>query len=157
MLCTVYQDKHRIPPHGTFGNAKRTWSAEMPAPLRNFPLGGFAMSDLRRLTRGFGLSLLVGISGLVSGLSGVAWAQGYPPDGPNFPTVTLNEGTQGAAGLPPVNVPPPKGWDQQSIWNMQVVGFNDNQGRASSDDGWAENQNGRYILYVTDNGSDTPT
>jgi hypothetical protein len=114
-------------------------------------------SDLPRLTRGFGLSLLIGFSGLGLGLSSVAWAQAYPPDGPDFPTITLNEGTQGAAGLPPLNVPPPKGFDQQSIWNMQVVGFNDNQGRASSDDGWIENQNGRYILYVTNNGSDTPT
>jgi hypothetical protein len=32
---------------------------------------------------------------------------------------------------------------------MKVVGFNDNQGRPSSDDGWIENQNGRYILYMT--------
>jgi hypothetical protein len=31
---------------------------------------------------------------------------------------------------------------------MRVVGFNDNQGRASSDDGWIEDQNGRYIAYV---------
>ncbi len=35
---------------------------------------------------------------------------------------------------------------------MKVVGFNDNQGRPSSDDGWIENQNGRYILYMTDSG-----
>ncbi len=32
---------------------------------------------------------------------------------------------------------------------MEVVGFQDNQGRPSSDDGWIENQNGRYILYMT--------
>jgi hypothetical protein len=32
---------------------------------------------------------------------------------------------------------------------MKVVGFQDNQGRPSSDDGWIENQNGRYILYMT--------
>ena len=32
---------------------------------------------------------------------------------------------------------------------MKVVGFSDNQGRPSSDDGWIENQNGRYILYMT--------
>jgi hypothetical protein len=35
---------------------------------------------------------------------------------------------------------------------MKIVGFNDNQGRPSSDDGWIENQNGVYILYVTDSG-----
>ncbi len=102
--------------------------------------------------RGFGLSLAVVFCGLVFGLSGPAWGQAYPPDGPDFPTITLNEGQEGAAGLPPLNVPPPKGFDQESIWNMEVVGFNDNQGRPSSDDGWIENQNGRYIVYMTSTG-----
>jgi hypothetical protein len=77
-----------------------------------------------------------------------ASAQTYLPDGPDVPTIASSEGPAGAAGLKPLTVPPPKGWDQQSIWNMQIVGFNDNQGRASSDDGWIENQNGRYILYM---------
>ena len=72
----------------------------------------------------------------------------YLPDSPDVPTITLNEAQSGAAGLPALPVPPPKGWDQQSIWNMQIVGFQDNQGRPSSDDGWIENQNGRYIAYV---------
>ncbi|HLY90310.1 MAG TPA: hypothetical protein VKQ27_15110, partial [Acetobacteraceae bacterium] len=75
-------------------------------------------------------------------------AQLYLPDSPDVPTITLNEAQSGAAGLPPLPVPPPKRWDQQSIWNMQIVGFQDNQGRPSSDDGWVENQNGRYIAYV---------
>ena len=35
---------------------------------------------------------------------------------------------------------------------MKVVGFNDAQGRPSSDDGWVENQNGRYIVYMTSTG-----
>jgi hypothetical protein len=115
------------------------------------------MSDLRRTARGFGLLFLVGLSGLVFGSGGVAWAGGqaalgYLPDGPNVPTITLNESEEGAAGLPPLPVPPPNGWNQESIWNMKVVGFNNNQGRPSSDDGWIENQNGRYILYMTDSG-----
>jgi hypothetical protein len=110
------------------------------------------MSDLRRMARSFGLSILVGFSGLVFGLSGVASAQGYLPDGPNVPLITLNESQEGAAGLPALPVPPPNGWNQESIWNMKVVGFNDNQGRPSSDDGWIENENGRYILYMTDSG-----
>ena len=115
------------------------------------------MSDLRRTARGFGLSLVLAYAGLVFGLGGVAWAGGqaglgYLPDGPNVPNITLNESEEGAAGLPPLPVPPPNGWNQQSIWNMKVVGFNDNQGRPSSDDGWIENQNGRYILYMTDSG-----
>jgi hypothetical protein len=104
------------------------------------------------MARGFGLSLLVGLSGLVFGLSGVASAQRYLPDGPNVPVIRLNEGPEGAAGLPPLPVPRPNGWNEESIWNMEVVGFNDNQGRPSSDDGWIENENGRYILYMTDSG-----
>ena len=113
------------------------------------------MSDLRRMARGFGLSLVLAYAGLVFGLSGVAGRGStgrYLPDGPNVPIITLNESQEGAAGLPPLPVPPPNGWNQQSIWNMKVVGFNDNQGRPSSDDGWIENQNGRYILYMTDSG-----
>lgn len=104
---------------------------------------------------GFGLIFSVAI-----GLSSQAWAQyngpstfgrhpgPYLPDGPYVPTVTPTLGNEGAAGLPPDIPPPPKGFDQQSIWNMQVVGFSDNQGRASSDDGWIEDQNGRYIAYI---------
>jgi hypothetical protein len=89
------------------------------------------------------------------GLASQAWAQTfgtypgpYLPDGPSVPTVTPTLGNEGAAGLPPDNPNPPNGFDHESIWNMQVVGFNDNQGRASSDDGWIEDQNGRYIAYV---------
>ena len=115
------------------------------------------MSKVRRITRGFGLSFLAALSGLVFGLGGVAWAGGqaglgYLPDGPNVPNITLNESEEGAAGLPPLPVPPPNGWNEESIWNMKVVGFNKNQGRPSSDDGWIENENGRYILYMTDSG-----
>ena len=111
------------------------------------------MKNLCRVARSFGLSLLlVGFSGFVFGLSSAASAQGYLPDGPNVPVITLNEGPEGAAGLPPLPVPPPNSWNQQSIWNMKVVGFNRNQGRPSSDDGWIENENGRYILYMTDSG-----
>jgi hypothetical protein len=101
--------------------------------------------DIRRAAIGFGLSLLVLLG---FGLSGVASAQKYIPDGPDVPTIALNEDQSGAAGLPPLRIPPPSGWDQQSIWNMKTIGFQDNQGRASSDDGWIENQNGRYILYI---------
>lgn len=104
------------------------------------------MTDLRRLALGAALSML----GLWSLLCRNAAAQPYIPDGPDVPTVVLNESQSGAAGLPPLPVPPPKAWDQQSIWNMQVVGFQNNQGRASSDDGWIENQNGRYIAYMAD-------
>jgi hypothetical protein len=99
-----------------------------------------------------GLALGVGIIGLClwSLVSRAAAPPAYLPDGPDVPTIVLNEGQSGAAGLPPLPVPPPNRWDQQSIWNMQVLGFQDNQGRASSDDGWIENQNGRYIAYMAD-------
>ena len=107
------------------------------------------MSDLRRIARAFGLSLAVACFGMAFGSSGGAAVEKYLPDGPNVPVVSLNEDQSGAAGLSPLPVPPPKGWDQESIWNMKVVGFSDNQGRPSSDDGWIENQNGRYILYMT--------
>ncbi len=98
------------------------------------------------------LSLFVGLCAAALGWSSAVSAQGYLPDGPNVPNITLNESQEGAAGLQPLPVPPPNGWNQQSIWNMRVVGSNDNQGRPSSDDGWIENQNGRYILYMTDSG-----
>jgi hypothetical protein len=106
------------------------------------------MHDLRQMAGNFGLSLVVACAGLMFGLRGGAAAQGYIPDGPNVPVVIVNEDQGGAADLPPLRIPPPNGWDQESIWNMKVVGFQDNQGRPSSDDGWIENQNGRYILYM---------
>lgn len=82
--------------------------------------------------------------------AGGAAAQTYLPDGPDVPTISPSEDQTGAAGLQSLPVPPPKGWDEQSIWNMQIVGFQDNQGRASSDDGWIENQGSRYVLYMAD-------
>lgn len=119
------------------------------------------MSDIRRMAQAFGLSLAVTIA---IGPASQAWAQyngsyhgpstfgrdpgPYLPDGPYVPTVTLTLGNKGAPGLPPNNPPPINGFDKQSIWNMKVVGFNDNQGRASSDDGWIEDQKGLYIAYV---------
>jgi hypothetical protein len=106
------------------------------------------MADLFCRSCSAALLLALGCSGFVLVSRRHAAAQRYVPDGPDVPTIVLNEGQSGTAGLPPLPVPPPKGWDQQSIWNMQVVGFQDNQGRASSDDGWIEDQNGHYIAYV---------
>jgi hypothetical protein len=53
--------------------------------------------------------LLSVFSGVVFGLSSSGWAQAYPPDGPEIPVITLNEGQEGAAGLPPLEVPTPNG------------------------------------------------
>jgi len=138
-------------PDETKDHAQRTENPRIVGPILGNH-GGFAMSDPRRTARRFQFSFLISFSGLTFALSSSGWAQTYPPDGPDIPTITLNEGQEGAAGLPPLEVPPPKGFDQQSIWNMKVVGFNDNQGRPSSDDGWIENQNGRYIVYMTSTG-----
>jgi hypothetical protein len=106
--------------------------------------------NLRRVAWNVGLPWVVAVSGLVAALSDGAAAQPYLPDGPNVPVISLNESQEGAAGLPLLPVPRPNGWNEESIWNMEVVGFNDNQGRPSSDDGWIEDENGRYILYMTD-------
>jgi hypothetical protein len=106
------------------------------------------LTEIRRGACHWRWSLLFACVALLCESSAVVAAERYIPDGPDVPTIVLNEGQSGAAGLPPLSVPPPKQWDQQSIWNMQVVGFQDNQGRASSDDGWIENQNGRHIAYV---------
>lgn len=112
------------------------------------------MTNPHRMVRGLRIAAVGGFCALLYGLGSPAAAKdpGYVPDGPNFPTIAPSEGPEGGAGLPPLKVPPPKGWDKQSIWNMQVVGFNDAQGRSSSDDGWVENQNGRYIVYMTNDG-----
>jgi hypothetical protein len=106
------------------------------------------MNRLPPVARGRGTALFAACAACIFAAGGAA-AQRYIPDGPDVPVVTLDEGESGAAGLPALPVPPPKGWDEESIWNMKVVGFQDNQGRPSSDDGWIENQNGRYILYMT--------
>ena len=112
----------------------------------------FAMKMSKAAHR-FGLWLTIGLLALELGSSRSASAQAYPPDGKDIPTITPSEGREGAAGLAPLRVPPPKGFDQESIWNMKVVGFNDDQGRPSSDDGWIENQNGRHIVYMPSTGA----
>jgi len=103
-----------------------------------------------RMAWSIALPFVAAVSGFVAALSGPAAAQPYLPDGPNVPVISLNESQEGAAGLPLLPVPRPNGWNEESIWNMEVVGSNDNQGRPSSDDGWIEDENGRYILYMTD-------
>ena len=106
---------------------------------------GFGVGAMRgkqdKFAFGFGLlfSVAIGLSSQAlaqyNGPSTFGRYQGpYLPDGPNVPTITPTLGNEGAAGLPPDKPPPPNGFDQQSMWNMRVVGFNDNQGRVSSDD-----------------------
>ena len=76
-----------------------------------------------------------------------AHAQGYPPDGPNIPSVAGSEDAAGAFGQDLPNPPPPNASDKESIWNMKVEGFNDNQGRPIYQP-LVVNQNGREILYL---------
>jgi hypothetical protein len=92
--------------------------------------------------------LLVGVFAVMLGLNGLARAQAYPPNGPDFPVITLNEDQSGAADLPPLKEPPPQGFDQESIWNMKKAGFVDDLGCSQGDQVWIENQNGREILYI---------
>jgi hypothetical protein len=63
------------------------------------------MRNLRPMARGYGLPLLVSLFALGFGVNNPAWAQAYPPNGPDIPTITLNEGQEGAAGLRPLPVP----------------------------------------------------
>jgi hypothetical protein len=97
-----------------------------------------------------GFAAAIGLSLSLAFAAAPALAQAYPPDGSDIPVVKNSEDPSGAFGQGLKTPPAPKGWDQESIWNMKVVGYTDNQGRASSDDGWIENQGGRYIAYVAD-------
>ena len=74
-----------------------------------------------------------------------AFAQAYPPDGPSIPSIAISE--EGSHDLNLQAPPPPKGWDQESAWNIKVEGFNDNQGRPIYQP-LIVNQNGREILYL---------
>jgi hypothetical protein len=116
---------------------------------------------LCQIARGCGLVSVVALCGLIFGLSGMASSQpqseaqtynpiklGYIPNGPNVPTIKLNEDQSGAYGQPQLREPPPSPVDQQSIWNMQVVGYLTDLGCSQSDQEWIEDQNGREIAYI---------
>jgi hypothetical protein len=104
-------------------------------------------------------------AGLGLGLSAAAWSQqsaddpanhrvynpitlGYIPNGPNVPTITLNEDQSGAYGQPLLRAPPPNPVDQETIWNLRVVGYLTDLGCSQSDQEWIEDQNGREIAYI---------
>jgi hypothetical protein len=53
----------------------------------------------------------------------------YPPYGNQIPNVNLTEDEAGNYNFPGLTPPPPRGWNQESAWNMRAVGYNDNQGR----------------------------
>jgi hypothetical protein len=76
-----------------------------------------------------------------------AMAQAYPPDGPDIPAIANSENGSGAFGQDLPNPPPPKAWNQESIWNMKVEGSNDNQGRPIYQP-LVVHQGDREILYL---------
>src|SRR6202049_3713871 len=67
-------------------------------------------------------------------------AQNYPPNGATIPAINLN-------GSAPIQEPPPNPPDQQSQWNMELVGHSDLQGRSAYQP-IIINENGREIAYV---------
>jgi hypothetical protein len=93
------------------------------------------------LIRAFVLMLSIAIA-----LAAPASAQ-VPPDGPNIPTIANTEDASGGVGQDLPGPPPPNPWNQESIWNMKVEGFNDNQGRPIYQP-LVVDQNGRQILYL---------
>jgi hypothetical protein len=70
-------------------------------------------------------------------------AQTYLPDGPAIPMISLNGSGAGRA----LQEPPPSPPDQQSAWNMELVGHSDLQGRSAYQP-IIINENGREIAYV---------
>jgi hypothetical protein len=95
-----------------------------------------------RLTLGVGLSVVLAL-GLVSQSS----AQVYPPYGPDIPVITNTEPQSGAYYQDREKEPAPNPWNEESIWNMKVEGYNDNQARPIYQP-LIVNQNGREILYA---------
>ncbi|MGE0450264.1 MAG: LVIVD repeat-containing protein [Vicinamibacterales bacterium] len=69
-------------------------------------------------------------------------AQKLPPNGPDIPSVSLTGG-----GRPSAIEPAPGSPESPSTWNMEVIGFNDLQGRSAYQP-IIVNQNGRQIAYV---------
>src|SRR6202140_5601123 len=67
-------------------------------------------------------------------------AQSYPPNGATIPAITLN-------GSAPIQEPPPNPPNQQSQWNMELVGQSDLHGRSAYHP-IIINENGREIAYV---------
>jgi len=54
-------------------------------------------------------------------------AQSYPPNGPDIPVVRFTGSNRGNIEVAPA----PRGWDEQSEWNMELVGYSDLQGRSA--------------------------
>lgn len=90
----------------------------------------------------FGLIVFLSIPATALAASAV-----YPPDGSDIPVIANSEDASGAAGQNLPAPPPPNAWDKESVWNMKVEGFNDNQGRPIYQP-LVVDQSGRQILYL---------
>ncbi len=102
-------------------------------------------NKLSRLAQRSGLLALIAL-----GVTSQALAQGaaapYPPYGPNIPIITNTEGPSGAYNQDLRKEPRPNPPNEESIWNMKVEGFTDNQARPIYQP-LVVNQGGREILY----------
>jgi hypothetical protein len=98
--------------------------------------------NLSQVTQGLGLSAFLAL-----GICAQASAQVYPPYGPDIPVITNTEAPSGAYYQDHEKEPAPNAWNQESIWNMKVEGYNDNQARPIYQP-LVVNQNGREILYA---------
>jgi hypothetical protein len=99
-----------------------------------------------RTTKQLGLLAACALTGIGQVLAQGA-VQGYPPYGPNIPVITNSESHSGAYFQDREPEPPPNGFNEESIWNMRVEGFNDNQARPIYQP-LIVNQNGREIFYA---------
>jgi hypothetical protein len=101
------------------------------------------------LTRKMSLSVAgAGLAGVLAFITVTpAHAQAYPPYGPDIPVITNTEARSGAYNQDLQREPAPGPWNEQSVWNMKVEGFNDNQARPIYQP-LIVNQNGREIMYL---------
>jgi len=105
------------------------------------------MSHIKpQLAKRFGFSVLLAL-----GIASQAPAQGpaavaYPPYGSAIPVITNTEHRSGAVNEDTQKMPAPNGPNEESIWNMKVEGFNDNQARPIYQP-LIVNQDGREIMY----------
>jgi hypothetical protein len=92
-------------------------------------VGVTAMFELKLVgaVQGLGFSALLAL-----GMVAQARAQAYPPYGPDIPVITNTEGASGAYNMDLEKEPAPNPWNQESIWNMRVEGYNDNQADLSA-------------------------
>jgi hypothetical protein len=101
--------------------------------------------NVPRLARRLGLSVLLAL-GIASQAPAQVPATAYPPYGPAIPVITNTEHRSGAVNEDPQKEPAPNPAHEESIWNMKVEGFNDNQARPIYQP-LIVNQNGREIMY----------